>query len=143
MGLGSGKNLFRIPDPRVKKAPDPGSATLVFLTQKILSGMFVPNPNFFPVPGPGSGSRGQKSTESRIRICNTERKYNNSCETVSLITCLYQQKGAEPGTGSSSCSVCFLLAPLRSSPRVEPKKTYSMDGQSLATTCNFRFTGKS
>jgi hypothetical protein len=26
---GSGKNLFRIPDPRVKKAPDPGSATLV------------------------------------------------------------------------------------------------------------------
>jgi hypothetical protein len=22
------KNLFRIPDPRVKKAPDPGSATL-------------------------------------------------------------------------------------------------------------------
>jgi hypothetical protein len=35
MGLGSGirdpgseKNLFRIPDPGVKKAPDPGSATL-------------------------------------------------------------------------------------------------------------------
>ena len=26
--LGSGKNLFRIPDPGVKKAPDPGSATL-------------------------------------------------------------------------------------------------------------------
>jgi hypothetical protein len=28
---GSGKNLFRIPDPRVKKAPDPGSgsATLI------------------------------------------------------------------------------------------------------------------
>jgi hypothetical protein len=24
-GLGSGKNLFRIPDPGVKKAPDPGS----------------------------------------------------------------------------------------------------------------------
>jgi hypothetical protein len=24
----SGKNLFRIPDPGVKKAPDPGSATL-------------------------------------------------------------------------------------------------------------------
>jgi hypothetical protein len=23
MGLGSGKNLFRIPDPGVKKAPDP------------------------------------------------------------------------------------------------------------------------
>jgi hypothetical protein len=30
---GSGKNLFRIPDPRVKKAPDPGSgsATLVLV----------------------------------------------------------------------------------------------------------------
>jgi hypothetical protein len=27
--LGSGKNLFRIPDPGVKKAPDPGSATLL------------------------------------------------------------------------------------------------------------------
>ncbi len=27
---GSGKNLFRIPDPGVKKAPDPGSATLVY-----------------------------------------------------------------------------------------------------------------
>jgi hypothetical protein len=25
----SGKNLFWIPDPGVKKAPDPGSATLV------------------------------------------------------------------------------------------------------------------
>ncbi len=31
LGSGSGKNLFRIPDPGVKKAPDPGSgsATLV------------------------------------------------------------------------------------------------------------------
>ncbi len=27
-GLGSGKNLVRIPDPGVKKAPDPGSGTL-------------------------------------------------------------------------------------------------------------------
>jgi hypothetical protein len=26
---GSGKNLFRIPDPGIKKAPDPGSATLL------------------------------------------------------------------------------------------------------------------
>ncbi len=24
---GSGKNLFRIPDPGIKKAPDPGSGT--------------------------------------------------------------------------------------------------------------------
>ncbi len=29
---GSGKNLFRIPDPEVKKAPDPGSATLYLNT---------------------------------------------------------------------------------------------------------------
>jgi hypothetical protein len=28
MGLGSGKNLFRISDSGVQKAPDPGSATL-------------------------------------------------------------------------------------------------------------------
>jgi hypothetical protein len=26
---GFGENLFRIPDPGVKKAPDPGSATLI------------------------------------------------------------------------------------------------------------------
>jgi hypothetical protein len=31
---GSGKNLFRIPDPGVKKAPDPGSATLL-VTQSL------------------------------------------------------------------------------------------------------------
>ncbi len=29
MDLGSGKKLFPIPDPEVKKAPDPGSATLI------------------------------------------------------------------------------------------------------------------
>jgi hypothetical protein len=35
--FGSGKNLFRIPDPGVKKAPDPGSgsATLVELRQRV------------------------------------------------------------------------------------------------------------
>ncbi len=27
---GSGKNLFWIPDPGVKKAPDPGTATLAY-----------------------------------------------------------------------------------------------------------------
>jgi hypothetical protein len=47
MGLGSGiqdprsgirKNLFRIPDPKVKKAPDPvsGSATLIIILKTIL-----------------------------------------------------------------------------------------------------------
>jgi hypothetical protein len=35
---GSGKNLFRIPDPGVKKAPDPGSrsATLAKTAQKAI-----------------------------------------------------------------------------------------------------------
>jgi hypothetical protein len=34
---GSGKNLFRIPDPGVKKAPDPGSgsATLLKMVSKL------------------------------------------------------------------------------------------------------------
>jgi hypothetical protein len=31
MGLGSGKNLFRIPDPGVKMAPDPGSGSATLL----------------------------------------------------------------------------------------------------------------
>ncbi len=35
--MGSGKNLFRIPDPGVKKAPDPGSATLLlYFVKKML-----------------------------------------------------------------------------------------------------------
>ncbi len=33
----SGKNLFRIPDPGVKKAPDPGSATLYKLDNNLLT----------------------------------------------------------------------------------------------------------
>jgi hypothetical protein len=33
----SGKNLFRIPDPGVKKAPDPGSATLIFIHKTIVT----------------------------------------------------------------------------------------------------------
>ncbi len=31
MGLGSGIRKKPIPDPRVKKAPDPGSATLIYV----------------------------------------------------------------------------------------------------------------
>ncbi len=55
---GSGKNLFRIPDPGVKKAPDPGSgsATLVriwniFTLGKILYrfGYIYPSFNFMPL----------------------------------------------------------------------------------------------
>ncbi len=51
----SGKNPFRIPDPGVKKAPDPGSATLpIFQTcdlwhtdlDKLLTGELEPSVNF-------------------------------------------------------------------------------------------------
>ncbi len=38
---GSGKNLFRIPDPGVKKAPDPGSGSATLLWTKS-SGMYKP-----------------------------------------------------------------------------------------------------
>jgi hypothetical protein len=40
---GSGKNLFQIPDPGVKKAPDPGSrsATLVNLMQQVLTNFLI------------------------------------------------------------------------------------------------------
>jgi hypothetical protein len=33
---GSGKNLFRIPDPGVKKAPDPGSGSATLLIQVVI-----------------------------------------------------------------------------------------------------------
>jgi hypothetical protein len=32
---GSGKNLFRIPDPGVKKAPDPGSGSATLLKLRL------------------------------------------------------------------------------------------------------------
>jgi hypothetical protein len=42
---GSGKNLFRIPDPGVKKVPDPGSgsATLVFSNPTVLGQIYHAN----------------------------------------------------------------------------------------------------
>ncbi len=50
---GSGKNPFRIPDPGVKKAPDPGSATLglriclyrYFISDSNLYSEFDPDPS--------------------------------------------------------------------------------------------------
>jgi len=51
MVLGSGirdpeKNTFRIPDPGVKKPPDPGSATLMNIKQKVayLGGLIPASP---------------------------------------------------------------------------------------------------
>jgi hypothetical protein len=37
---GSGKNLFQIPDPGVKKAPDPGSRSATLVTTKLLIRLF-------------------------------------------------------------------------------------------------------
>ncbi len=34
---GSGKNLFRIPDPGVKKAPDPGSGSATLVCSRMFS----------------------------------------------------------------------------------------------------------
>jgi hypothetical protein len=61
---GSGKNLFRIPDPGVKKAPDPGSGSATLeksATYYSSSHMFLglPDPNPDPLvkdTDPGSGS---------------------------------------------------------------------------------------
>ncbi len=48
---GSRKNLFRIPDLGVKKAPDPGSGSATLPD---------PDPDFLPIPDPGSrGLKGQ------------------------------------------------------------------------------------
>jgi hypothetical protein len=38
---GSGKNLFRIPDPGVKKAPDPGSGSATLLEGLVLKYLFT------------------------------------------------------------------------------------------------------
>jgi hypothetical protein len=42
MGLGSGKNLFRIPDPGFKKAPDPGSGSATLEDSRVhkLNGVY-------------------------------------------------------------------------------------------------------
>jgi hypothetical protein len=44
-GSGIRKNLFRIPDPGVKRAPDPGSATLVLATNFCCSEHFTADKN--------------------------------------------------------------------------------------------------
>jgi hypothetical protein len=134
---GSGSD-FSVPDPgsRVKNALDPryGTATknvIIFNAKNVtklsekLSGMFIPNPVPSPsqIPDPDHGVKKAMNPGSGTA---TLKETTDILAKLSLY--LYQQKGAEPGTGSSSCSICFLLAPLRSSPRVEPKKTYSMDG---------------
>jgi hypothetical protein len=70
---------FSIPHRGSKKkdpGPDPHQRILVFSTLKTvfklsekLSGILIriPDPDFFPIPDPRSGSRGQINTGSRIR----------------------------------------------------------------------------
>ncbi len=43
---GSGINLFRIPDPGVKKAPDPGSGSATLLFTVTSTADFTPPPPF-------------------------------------------------------------------------------------------------
>jgi hypothetical protein len=59
---GSGKNLFRIPDPGVKKhrIPDPQHCNYRYILKQCCgSRMFIPDPNFFH---PGSRILGQKDS---------------------------------------------------------------------------------
>ncbi len=51
---GSGKNLFRIPDPGVKKAPDPGSGSATLLTDMFKMDKVI----HFQVSEPYEKSRG-------------------------------------------------------------------------------------
>jgi hypothetical protein len=72
------RDVYSIPDhgSRVKKAPDFGSATKNLCTvffyperlmlSEIWSGVFIPDPDFFPISDPGS--RGQKSFRLRTKI---------------------------------------------------------------------------
>ncbi len=74
---------FSIPERRVKKIPDPGSASknLTILTKKISklseigSGMFIPDLylNFY-----ASRIQGSKGTGSRIRSLNTAAMFRNT-----------------------------------------------------------------
>jgi hypothetical protein len=45
-GSGIGKNLFRIPDPVVKKAPDPGSGSATLLASILCSSLSKKAKNF-------------------------------------------------------------------------------------------------
>ena len=51
---GSGKNLFRIPDPGVKKAPDPGSGSATLLQINLMGSgsiMLATKYSRFPLDG--------------------------------------------------------------------------------------------
>ncbi len=67
-------DFLPIPDPGVKKAPDPGSATLLVCREKKQKAVMREKEILCPIRILAfyhPGSRGQKGTGSRIRICNT------------------------------------------------------------------------
>jgi hypothetical protein len=67
-GPGSGKNLFRIPDPGVKKAPDPGSRSATLRSIRSMASGF----SLLSIPVKGrflihaEGSAGDNSSSSKI-----------------------------------------------------------------------------
>jgi hypothetical protein len=79
MGLGSeirsGKNLFRIPDPGVKNAPDTGSGSAT-LIRYILQIWNCRNRNFFYFGGTGTGMPFGSSSGTGIWFRNQPKKSN-------------------------------------------------------------------
>jgi hypothetical protein len=66
--------FFPIPDPEIKKAPDPGSQIRIRNTAVIpsklsekLSGMFIPDPDFLPIPDPEIKKAPDPGSQIRIR----------------------------------------------------------------------------
>jgi hypothetical protein len=54
---GSGKNLFRIPDPGVKKAPDPGSGSATLTSRVVDTDSVNPDPETEPIQIQGFDSQ--------------------------------------------------------------------------------------
>jgi hypothetical protein len=78
MGLGSGKKLFRIPDPgpEVKKAPDSGSATLILGTfSSPLFRIRIQMGHYSLDPVWESGSRQAKTAPKIIKIITVAKKF--------------------------------------------------------------------
>jgi len=73
---GSGKNQFRIPDPGVKKAPDPGSGSATLWIRI----------RIFGVPGPGSAFYLLKQKE--VPYCPEKRSCNILFLVKSYIPCI-------------------------------------------------------
>ncbi len=64
---GSGKNLFRIPDPGVKNAPDPGSGSATMVFSFVLCNVADPDSGSGTFMSPGLGSGMGKKIRIRVR----------------------------------------------------------------------------